>query len=1019
MALTLITQELFENVGVINSGSLGNFIEIQYGTWYKRAVGPKTSAISLPEGWSADNHHIAGAELNGFEGKFYIPSGAAQSKGFIFDWWFIKDKNSATISGHYHKIHKLYTGSYTSVFNLGERESGKLISKPSTAYSATSAAVVNGLNQWYGIGLAWEILTTNTYRIVIYVKEIGSAMTVVYDSSTDLSSTPATDYLYNNIQTSKFTAIEIANSQQGSFYEWNSRCGGISLYSFTGNIDEIEYDSNLIEPPTTPNNWYLDTVNGDDNNTGLAGSPWKTAQKLQDEMQFSGIISTNDGYDNGDTVYITSSEANQLDISATTRTLTVAPGTRDDSFTVDSSGINIDPASGLNYIYVKASVTLDTGDMSQTDVGTYPNVWQTTDTDRYAVLWEDNKWMTHLSRNSYADDAALLAAMNTTPGSFWNNNGSGNPYSGVLYFHPFGSTDPTADGKTYERSHTAKNNGVRLNGAIDIGAADIHIKGIYIKRTTQREYTNGDVGTQGYGIQLPVNSSGDNLIENCFISHYGGHACGAVSSSTTIGTSIFRDIIAEQGPPDPISSFNPFVSFSATPTSGNNYRFTHYWIRCTYNARNIGVIGSADGATIKSYDAFLQHGKNAWKDIYIQNCDFSSGKINTSPNVENGVHITDTKMRSSAIAKGDYNRCETTQGGIGGSWDDNNIVVRNCKIIHDGTLTTDANNRIAGYFDMQYCTIDFSGSNSTGTSYSDTPALFFVHSNNNLDTLIFKNNIVKFPSSSNFALFKFLHSSDTLDIDNNIYYQINNAFVADFDATGVSNNKTWIQWQALGYDTDSLHTDPKIASDYTLLDNSPAIGRGDKDYNVTDLTGKTFDVRDDIGAFEFFPFVVITTALQTQNLGSNNIAVKTATDGRLIFSVSLPSVEGSIWSQVDEKIFIGGIPISLAFNGSVYAIMVIFETGVESSLASFVEFGGKFALGVENNGYVLKVDAESPNPIAETSTTWRGMPLGLTSDNKMIMVERNNFSGEYGVAMLGGMPLRVKRIGNDWYLSVY
>ncbi|MBW3609267.1 MAG: hypothetical protein KY463_13115, partial [Actinobacteria bacterium] len=82
------------------------------------------------------------------------------------------------------------------------------------------------------------------------------------------------------------------------------------------------------------------------------------------------------------------------------------------------------------------------GPYARPDASAYPNVWAAADTQRDVVLWEDRKWMNHV-RGSTFD--AVAAALNSTPGSFWTDGVA-------MYFHPFGSTDPNADGKVYERS---------------------------------------------------------------------------------------------------------------------------------------------------------------------------------------------------------------------------------------------------------------------------------------------------------------------------------------------------------------------------------------------------------------------------------------------------------------------------------------------------------------------------------------------------------------------------------------
>ncbi len=89
--------------------------------------------------------------------------------------------------------------------------------------------------------------------------------------------------------------------------------------------------------------------------------------------------------------------------------------------------------------------------------------------------------------------------------------------------------------------------------------------------------------------------------------------------------------------------------------------------------------------------------------------------------------------------------------------------------------------------------------------------------------------------------------------DYNVLYRMTNGNVASSSTT----NYTLAQWQAAGYDTHSITTDPLFTSiasnDYSLLYNSPAIDAGSGGSFTRDIIGNSVHGSADIGAFEYQP----------------------------------------------------------------------------------------------------------------------------------------------------------------------
>jgi hypothetical protein len=124
-----------------------------------------------------------------------------------------------------------------------------------------------------------------------------------------------------------------------------------------------------------------------------------------------------------------------------------------------------------------------------------------------------------------------------------------------------------------------------------------------------------------------------------------------------------------------------------------------------------------------------------------------------------------------------------------------------------------------------------------------------------LDTLAslnFKNNIVGGDATGVYAGF-YLATQDNAVVNNNLYYTASHPF---YYATV---EKTWGEWQALGWDNASVNADPLFTStvtpDFSLQSSSPAINAGVDVGLTSDYRGMTVPQGSapDIGAYEFGP----------------------------------------------------------------------------------------------------------------------------------------------------------------------
>jgi len=120
-------------------------------------------------------------------------------------------------------------------------------------------------------------------------------------------------------------------------------------------------------------------------------------------------------------------------------------------------------------------------------------------------------------------------------------------------------------------------------------------------------------------------------------------------------------------------------------------------------------------------------------------------------------------------------------------------------------------------------------------------------------SLMMKNNIIY--ATATRRSFWAVSQSGTVAINYNLHWR------ADGDPSIYYNGaqKTWVQWQALGYDTHGVNGDPLLASastsDFSLQSTSPCINAGTDVGLSLDIQGwqVPYGAAPDIGAYEWWP----------------------------------------------------------------------------------------------------------------------------------------------------------------------
>jgi hypothetical protein len=122
-------------------------------------------------------------------------------------------------------------------------------------------------------------------------------------------------------------------------------------------------------------------------------------------------------------------------------------------------------------------------------------------------------------------------------------------------------------------------------------------------------------------------------------------------------------------------------------------------------------------------------------------------------------------------------------------------------------------------------------------------------------TVNFRNNI--FYASNSHSCLYFSYMPKNVTCDYNIFYRED---AGDFITYAVNPAKTWVEWQALGFDAHSYNTNPLMisATNFHLQRNSPAINAGTYMGLFTDIENLKIYGEPDIGAYDSRYKYVIT-----------------------------------------------------------------------------------------------------------------------------------------------------------------
>lgn len=792
-AQTVVQRELFDSIQTLNASNTDQFSSIHSGySYYARAVGPYVSPDVSP-GWSADEENQIG--LGGIMTLSTGTASSAQNNGMTGMWIRFKSFSASGTVAIPLDLRTL-TGADHSSVQMTVSPTGTLydvIYQGTTTYGPTL-----NLDTWYYLAISWVTTGTNTFTFKAYYTTSTSNFTP-FDTQTGVN---------------QFNKLEQVNFGSNSSQAWEGRIGAPGIYSVATSSD-IGYPSDLSAPYAGRNTWYIDPVNGNDNNTGISsGSAWKTATKFNTESQYSGLIDTRAGYANGDILMINTSSTAQLNIATT-------------SFNLNTQGLTMEPYSGEQYVYINSSELVNNAGFTKTAGASY--TYQSTDTAATAVIWDNNVWLNHPTASASSTAIPLVDA---TPGSFWTDGTN-------MYVHPFDNSNPATNGRTYVRS-----NPLSASNVVNMDAPDEYVTGIYTGYTTTADPVT-NLPQSGYGISAN-NNTGNSLIANSYVFYCSKHGIGSVDSSQS-STLTIQDSDVEQC--SPYSGNTDYVVYNGTSNTGNVRTF----IRDKTLAAN-GLIGSTVG-TSTSGEAWLSHnlsGSNQFSSVTLQDCYFPLSDVSAGISVVN-FSVSATKPGRSVIGSLDSSASSTTVSNTlfdytffdqtgGTALIQNSLIVPARSGLDTGWIRT-----IAGNVTVKNTTIDMS---NVLTSSTSTSGLF---QKAGTTQLTFINNAFKVPVGKSYTIGEGFTASDTLTFINNAYQFASGTYVMNQYNSGASPaNLTFAQWQGLGFDSGSISPSSlKLNANYKPQVGSPLLGAGQSVGPLTDYVGqRTYTTRNTIGAFQ-------------------------------------------------------------------------------------------------------------------------------------------------------------------------
>lgn len=301
--------------------------------------------------------------------------------------------------------------------------------------------------------------------------------------------------------------------------------------------------------------------------------------------------------------------------------------------------------------------------------------------------------------------AAVLATLNTTPGSYWTGPVSAGDATIYAYVHPFDNGALAVNGGIQISRLWGTNSGtsaVNLTGGNTL--MDMNMVG-HIWRSPSL-YATAYTGTNGYNIVITSATSTTSAI-NCKVIGGDKHCVGMLAGVT--GGKVWLESV--QG-----DQCNPYA------TAGGSTVFVAYdgdaahtgqdvtLFRCK-TLKNKGLVGSDAGTNDITNVIFMSHNAGSgmqFRQVTIDSCYFPGGNVNITSPASNAVVCLRTRMGMGTYSGSAYVAdCFIDSQGVCGTADSSAGVIERCVFTPDTTIgNTQGACRILGTVTYNHCTFD-------------------------------------------------------------------------------------------------------------------------------------------------------------------------------------------------------------------------------------------------------------------------------------------------------------------------
>lgn len=854
-----LTSEIFEKFTegsgtVLNSGSPGQFSSISAGSLTCKLRGPIISGGNSTYGNSGDpmGNFTANFDLTGGAGANTIGTNVG---GVAEAWYFVT--NSLGVNGSLANdsenasLMMLYS-TYITINELGittDNAAGGIVGwqgyTPNLGSKNFGTAQNFTLPYQVWLRCCW-FNNAGTYSRQTYYSLDGVTWTAL-NASAPTSGNPT------------WTKVVFSNGYRaGTTYNLRMRLGAAQLYKCTSTADwtAASATSNPANPlPSVTFN--IDPLNGSDSNDGIT-APWLTLGHFSTESLAMGPLPVaNPSNGNGDIVVLDNryispyTSGSPIWIATDGLWFKTNAGTLNEAFqpyatlagnVTNWTAVVTDGAGHtLSHTY---STPMDVHSTCRENLATCPIV----------CLSASSGAISTASTNNGAQTCGQF--VDATPGCTFVNDSTG-----TVYYHAADSGNMTTNGKNYYVSRA-------LSGAfLQYAAAGIRITGVKLQfamlDTIQGNYFIGDQapGTGSGSNAIYCGPGGNITIENCdlrygdkhnlgFTAQSGGLNSGAVSYNQSGSTSSFNLIVNnctfEQ------ASYNggsPIVNYMALGGGTGNV--------CTYSncvcTLADSIQGAASGAT-GGADVWINHGSGTptqqaaapgYSLVAFNKCNFSGGQMDFQGNstaITNfgGTWYDATLYANSITINGvtfTGNAPTGSNSGVAGA--NAPVVILENSIIVPANLNFGHGTTTYGNWTVQGCTFDLSQAGSQSGSAIWNPSA-------NTLSLTFQNNIV-IGNSTGLTLWYDLTPSNTITSNHNEWSIGTGLLTRQWNGT---TDKTYAQWQALGFDAASVNLATLPISLTTYIPSAPGAVTNSLG-QLNDYTGFVFSSRQTPGAYEF------------------------------------------------------------------------------------------------------------------------------------------------------------------------